>query len=137
MKAEHQMDARSILYVMVCQGAAILQLLAKIDEALLVGRSTVPLMDLHLDIVDGIRAVNRKIHGHPLLSLHEDLHHLVEHFINWIELTTSECQINQELNITKGSTHFIVSVMHWSNWKTEYAALNFHYQLKLTADAFV
>ena len=22
--------------------------------------------------------------------------HLVEHFLNWIELTTSECQINQE-----------------------------------------
>lgn len=63
--------------------------------------------------------------------------HFVEHFPNWIELMASECQINQELNITKASTHFIVVVMHWSNWKTEYAALNFHQQLKLTADAFV
>ena len=52
-----------------------------IDEALLVGRNTVLLMDLHLDIVNSIRAVNRKSDGCPKLCLHEDPHQAW----NWVE----------------------------------------------------
>ena len=62
-KVERQMDGRLIMYVTVCQGAAVLQLLASIDETLLSGTSTILLIDPHLDIADSIQAVNLKSEG--------------------------------------------------------------------------
>ena len=59
-KAEHHVNCRLILYVIVCQGTVVLHLLAGIDEALVDGKFTFLLIDLHLDIVDSIRAVNLK-----------------------------------------------------------------------------
>ena len=70
------MEGGLLLDVVVGQGAAILQLLAGEDEALLVRRNALLVLDLilSLDIVDGVRALN--LEGDALASqgLDEDLH---------------------------------------------------------------
>jgi hypothetical protein len=47
-----------LLNVVVGQGATILKLLASKDQALLVRRDTLLILDLRFDIVDGIRGLN-------------------------------------------------------------------------------
>ena len=54
------MNGRLFLYIIVSQGAAVLQLPAGMDDALMAGRSTILLIDPHLDIGDSIQAVNLK-----------------------------------------------------------------------------
>ena len=48
------MECRLLLNVVIGQGAAILELLAGKDQALLVRRNAFLILDLALDIVDGI-----------------------------------------------------------------------------------
>ena len=45
-------------YIVVREGAAVLELLAGKDEALLVGRDALLVLDLRLDIVNGIRRLD-------------------------------------------------------------------------------
>ena len=52
------MERGLLLNVVVGQGAAILKLLASKDQALLVGRDALLVLDLRLDVVDGIRGLN-------------------------------------------------------------------------------
>jgi hypothetical protein len=54
-----------LLDVVVGQGAAILQLLAGEDEALLVRRDAFLVLDLGLDIVDGVAALDLERDGLP------------------------------------------------------------------------
>jgi hypothetical protein len=83
---------RLLLDVVVRKGAAVLELLAGEDKALLVGRDTVrsqrartkatsagtvsPLLvlDLGLDIVNGVRGLDLEGDGLSRERLHEDLH---------------------------------------------------------------
>lgn len=48
------MESRLLLDVVVTKGAAILQLLSSEDQTLLVGRDALLILDLGLNIVDGI-----------------------------------------------------------------------------------
>ena len=52
-EAQHQVESGLLLDVIVRQRAAVLQLLAREDEALLVGGKTRPVLDLELDVVNG------------------------------------------------------------------------------------
>jgi len=60
--------------LLVAQGTAILELLAGEDETLLVGRDTLLVLDLGLDIVDGVRGLDLESDGLSGEGLNEDLH---------------------------------------------------------------
>jgi hypothetical protein len=53
-KAEHQVQSGLLLDVVISKGAAILELLAREDETLLVGRDALLVLNLRLDHVDGV-----------------------------------------------------------------------------------
>jgi hypothetical protein len=53
-EAEDQVESRLLLDVVVTKRAAILHLLSGEDQTLLVGRDTLLILDLGLDVVDGI-----------------------------------------------------------------------------------
>jgi len=63
-----------LLDVVVRKGAAVLKLLACEDEALLVRGDAFLVLDLRLDVVDGVGCFNIKSDGLPRKGLHEDLH---------------------------------------------------------------
>ena len=52
------MEGRLLLDIVVGQGTAILKLLASKDQALLVGRDALLVLDLRLHIVDGVRGLD-------------------------------------------------------------------------------
>ena len=53
-EAEHEVEGGLLLDVVVREGAAILELLAREDQALLVGGNALFVLDLGLDVVDGV-----------------------------------------------------------------------------------
>lgn len=57
-QAQHQMESTLLLDVVVGQGATVLELLAGEDQALLVGRDALLVLDLALDIVNRIRGLD-------------------------------------------------------------------------------
>uniref|UniRef100_A0A453NF08 Uncharacterized protein n=1 Tax=Aegilops tauschii subsp. strangulata TaxID=200361 RepID=A0A453NF08_AEGTS len=70
----HQVKGGLFLDVVVGQGAAVLQLLASKDQALLVRGNALLVLDLSLNIVNGVRALNLQSDGLASEGLHEDLH---------------------------------------------------------------
>jgi len=68
------MEGRLLLDVIVREGAAILKLLAGENQALLVRRDTLLVLDLALNIVDGVRGLDLKGDGLASESLNKDLH---------------------------------------------------------------
>ena len=73
-KAEHQVKGGFLLDVVVGKGAAILELFAGEDQALLVGRDAFLVLDLVLDIVDGVAGLDLKSDGLARKCLNENLH---------------------------------------------------------------
>ena len=73
-ETEHQVESGLLLDVVVCQGAAILQLLAGEDETLLVRGDALLVLDLRLHIVDGVRGLHLQGDGLAGEGLDEDLH---------------------------------------------------------------
>merc|ERR1719243_174371 len=73
-QAEHEVEGRLLLDVVVREGAAVLELLAGEDQALLVRRDALLVLDLGLDVVDRVRRLN--LEGDRLAGerLDEDLH---------------------------------------------------------------
>ena len=73
-EAKHQVKCALLLDVVVSQGAAILQLLAGEDQTLLVRRDALLVLDLSLDVLDGV--VRLHLEGDSLTGqgLDEDLH---------------------------------------------------------------
>ena len=61
-------------YLLVTQGATIFELLAGEDETLLVGRDTLLVLDLSLDIIDSVRGLDLESDGLSCEGLNEDLH---------------------------------------------------------------
>lgn len=57
------MESRLLLDVIVGKRATVLQLLAGEDQTLLVRRDTLLVLDLRLDVVDGIAGLNLKGDG--------------------------------------------------------------------------
>ena len=76
-ESEHEVEGRLLLDVVVGEGAAILELLACEDEALLVGRDAFLVLDLGLHILDGVGLFDIEGDGLACKSLDEDLHCLV------------------------------------------------------------
>ena len=74
-QAEHQVKRRLLLDVVVSKGAAIFELLAREDEALLVGRDAFLVLDLGLDHVDGVRGLHLEGDGLAREGFHEDSAH--------------------------------------------------------------
>jgi hypothetical protein len=73
-EAQHQVERGLLLDVVVRQRAAILELLAREDETLLVRRDALLVLDLLLHVVDGVRSLifeRDRLAGH---SLNEYLH---------------------------------------------------------------
>ena len=73
-QTQHQMERRLLLDVVVAQGAAILELLASEDESLLVWRDPLLVLDLSLDIFDGVAGLDLEGDGFSGEGFHEDLH---------------------------------------------------------------
>ena len=68
------MEGGLLLDVVVGQRSAVLELLASEDQALLVRRNALLVLDLRLDVVDGIGGLDLKGDGLAGESLNEDLH---------------------------------------------------------------
>jgi len=73
-ETEDKVKGGLLLDVVVAQGAAILQLLTSKDKALLVRGDTLLVLDLGLDIIDGIRRLNLKGDRLSCQCLDENLH---------------------------------------------------------------
>jgi len=67
------MEGRFLLDVVVGQGAAVLELLAGEDQALLVRGDALLVLNLLLDIVNRVRGLDLKGDGLASERLHEDL----------------------------------------------------------------
>ena len=72
------MEGRFLLDVVVGEGATILELLAGKDQALLVGGDTLLVLNLGLDVVDGVGGLNLEGNGLTRQGLDEDLHSTAE-----------------------------------------------------------
>ena len=68
------MEGALLLDVVVSEGSTVLELLAGEDETLLVGRNALLVLDLLLDVVDGITTLNLEGDGLASKSIHENLH---------------------------------------------------------------
>ena len=68
------MESGLLLDVVVAKGAAVLKLLSSENEALLIGRDALLVLDLSLDVVDGVGRLDLEGDGLAGESLHEDLH---------------------------------------------------------------
>ena len=63
-----------LLNVVVGESATVLELLASENQTLLIGRNALLVLDLRLNVVDGIRGLDLKGDGLASESLHKDLH---------------------------------------------------------------
>ena len=68
------MESGFLLDVVVGKSAAVLELLARKDKALLVRRDALLVLDLALDHVDRVRRLNLKCDRLPCQRFHKDLH---------------------------------------------------------------
>jgi hypothetical protein len=73
-EAEDKVEGRLLLDVVVRKGAAILELLAGEDQTLLVGGDALLVLDLLLDILDGVGRLNLEGDSLTREGLDEDLH---------------------------------------------------------------
>jgi hypothetical protein len=73
-QAQHQVQSGLLLNIVIGKSPTILQLLPSKDQTLLIRRNSFLILDLHLNIVDGIRALHLKRDGLARQSLHKDLH---------------------------------------------------------------
>jgi hypothetical protein len=73
-QAEHEVQRGLLLDVVVGERAAILQLLAREDEALLVRGDAFLVLDLLLHVFDSVRRLDVESDGLPREGLDEDLH---------------------------------------------------------------
>ena len=77
-ETEHQMERGLLLDVVVRKSATVLELLASEDEALLIGRDALLVLDLGLHVVNGIGWLDLKGDGLAREGLNEDLHATTE-----------------------------------------------------------
>ena len=75
MKRAHtEVKSRLLLDVVVGESPTILELLARKDQALLIGRNTLLVLYLCLDLVNGVRGLDLEGYRLPREGLDEDLH---------------------------------------------------------------
>merc|ERR1712219_8693 len=73
-ESEDEMEGALLLDVVVRKGSAILKLLSGEDESLLIGWDSFLVLDLSLDVLNGVRWLNLEGDGLSSESLDEDLH---------------------------------------------------------------
>ena len=73
-QSEHKMKGALLLDVVVREGSSILKLLASKDEPLLVWGNSLLVLDLGLDILNGVRWLNLQGDGLASEGLDKDLH---------------------------------------------------------------
>merc|ERR1712121_363995 len=73
-QSEHKMESTFLLDVVVREGSSILKLLSGKDQSLLVWWDSLLILDLGLDVLDGIRRLNLESDGLASQGLDEDLH---------------------------------------------------------------
>ena len=72
------MEGGLLLDVVIRKSAAVLELLTSEDEALLIGRDALLVLDLSLDVVDGVGGLDLEGDGLASKGLDEDLHTTAE-----------------------------------------------------------
>lgn len=73
-QSQHQVKSGLLLDVVVRQGSAVLQLLTSEDQSLLVRWDSLLILDLGLNIVDGVRGLDFQGNGLTCQGLNENLH---------------------------------------------------------------
>merc|ERR1719232_21779 len=73
-ESEHEMEGGFLLDVVIGEGSSILKLLTGEDKSLLIGRNTFLVLDLGLDVLNGVRWLHIKGDGLSSKGLDEDLH---------------------------------------------------------------
>merc|ERR1712102_242618 len=73
-KSEHEVESALLLDVVVGEGPAVLQLLASEDKPLLIRGDSLLILDLSLDVLDGVRGLDLEGDGLAGEGLDEDLH---------------------------------------------------------------
>ena len=98
---EHQVERTLRLDAVSGQGAAVLELLVREDEALLVGRDALLELDLGLDVVDGVAELHLKGDGLASQGLDEDL---VEDLVDTVgALHQEQCALGLDVVIGQGA----------------------------------
>ena len=72
-KAENQVESGLLLDVVVRKSTSVLQLLSSKDQSLLIRWDTLLVLDLGLDVVDGVRRLDIQGDGLAGKSFHKDL----------------------------------------------------------------
>ena len=73
-ESEHEMESGLLLDVVVSESSSVLELLSSEDESLLVGRNALLILNLSLDVVDGIGGLDVEGDGLSCKGLDENLH---------------------------------------------------------------
>merc|ERR1712121_349229 len=73
-QSEHKMESTFLLDVVVREGSSIFKLLSSKDQSLLVWWDSLLVLDLGLDVLDGIRGFNLQGNGLASQGLDKDLH---------------------------------------------------------------
>ncbi|KAI8804039.1 hypothetical protein BJ742DRAFT_463310 [Cladochytrium replicatum] len=73
-ETKHEVESRLLLDVVVRKSTAVLKLLSGKDKALLVRGNALLVLDLLLNVVDGVRRLDLQSDGLTGEGLHEDLH---------------------------------------------------------------
>jgi len=73
-QAEDEMESRLLLDVVIRQSATIFQLLASEDQTLLIGRNSLFVLDLSLDIFDAIAGLDLEGDGLTREGFYKNLH---------------------------------------------------------------
>jgi len=73
-KSQNQMQRRLFLDIVVGQRATVFQLLSGENQSLLIWRNSFLVLDLRLDIFDGIARLDLERDRFPSQSFHENLH---------------------------------------------------------------
>ena len=101
------MHSRFLLDVVVRHGPRVLQILPRKDQALLIGRDALSVLDLGLDVLNSVGRVDVQGNGLAGESLHEDLHATAQ----------SEDQVKGGLllNVVVGEGSLIVQLLATEN----------------------
>ena len=96
-ETEDQVEGRLLLDVIVREGTAVFELLASEDETLLVGRDAFLVLDLGLDIIDGVRGLDLEGDGLSGERLNEDLHgDIREKFVEEVVVDDREVEAGED-----------------------------------------
>ena len=76
-KSQDQVEGGLLLDVVVAESSSVFELLSSEDESLLIGWNTFLVLDLGLDVLDGVGGLDLKGDGLASQGLYKDLHLLI------------------------------------------------------------